>query len=140
MGRPSPTPIRQGQTTHYEYDALGRLTAVVDALGQRTEYGYDEAGDLVTQKDANGHVTRYEYDGLRPPHRHRAASGPAFHHRLRRRRRDGRARRTSTAIRSPSTYDPRNRLLAKHYPDGTSVTFTYTPTGAAGHGRPILAV
>jgi RHS repeat-associated protein len=26
-------------------------------------------------------------------------------------------------------YDSNNRLIAKHYPDGTSVTFTYTPTG-----------
>jgi RHS repeat-associated protein len=54
-----------GHTTRYEYDALDRLTAVVDAKLKRTEYGYDELGNLITQKDANDHVTRYKYNGVK---------------------------------------------------------------------------
>ena len=37
-----------GRATGFVYDALGRFTAVKDALGQTTSYAYDEAGDLVT--------------------------------------------------------------------------------------------
>ena len=51
-------------STHFEYDKLGRLTAVVDALGQRTEYTYDEAGNKLSQTDANGHTTRWTYDAV----------------------------------------------------------------------------
>jgi YD repeat-containing protein len=36
-----------GNVTHYEYDAVGNQTAVIDALNHRTDNIYDEAGHLI---------------------------------------------------------------------------------------------
>lgn len=70
-------------TTTYEYDRLGRLTAVIDTLGARTEHTYDlqnavtstdtpdaglvqrtfsPSGQLLTVARANGTVATYSYD------------------------------------------------------------------------------
>ncbi|HIE37489.1 MAG TPA: RHS repeat protein, partial [Anaerolineae bacterium] len=63
-----------GIVTRYEYDGLGRLTAVIEnyrpgepsdhQTNVRTEYGYDGVGNRVVITDANGHATRYTYDAL----------------------------------------------------------------------------
>jgi RHS repeat-associated protein len=123
-------------TRTYEYDALGRLTDVVQFLNQsstnpqeiRTEYGYDELGRLIWIEDANDHKTAYEYDLN--------------------------SRQTAVTLslsqRSTTTYDAvgnvrsitdfngdtitysyneQNRLIHKQLSDQTSVSFTYTPTG-----------
>jgi RHS repeat-associated protein len=117
-----------GHTTRFEYDALKRLTAVIDALGQRTEYAYDEAGNLIRQTDANGHVTRFEYDGVgrrtavvRPLGQRSETVYDAV----------GNVIRTTDFNGATITYDydSNNLLTARHLPDGTSVTFTYTPSG-----------
>jgi|tagenome__1003787_1003787.scaffolds.fasta_scaffold20988994_6 RHS repeat-associated protein len=50
------------RTTSSGYDALGRLTSVVDANGHRTAYVYDGNGNLASVTDANGHRTGYSYD------------------------------------------------------------------------------
>ena len=42
-----------GGTTAYEYDKIGRNTAITDALGNRTAVRY-----------ANGYTTTYDYDLL----------------------------------------------------------------------------
>ena len=42
-----------GGTTAYEYDKIGRNTAIIDALGNRTAVHY-----------ANGYTTTYDYDLL----------------------------------------------------------------------------
>ena len=52
------------KTTTYEYDALYRLTGLLDPLQHRTGYEYDGNGNRVALTDANNVVTRYEYDGL----------------------------------------------------------------------------
>lgn len=70
-------------TTTYEYDRLGRLTAVIDTLGARTTHTYDlqnavtstvtpdaglvqrtfsPSGQLLTVSRANGTVANYAYD------------------------------------------------------------------------------
>jgi RHS repeat-associated protein len=120
-------------TTQYEYDALGQLTAVMDALNQRTEYVYDEAGNLVSRTDANGHTTTYEYDNLG---RQTATDLPALPGQQLFRSTttyDAVGNVVSTTDFNGNTitysYDARNRLIAKNYPDGTSVTYTYTLTG-----------
>ena len=53
-----------GKTTTYEYDALNRMTAVIDPLQHRTSYSYNGNGNRVALIDANNTVTRYEYDDL----------------------------------------------------------------------------
>lgn len=52
----------RGAVTRFEYDALHRLTATVDALGGRTSTAYDSRGNIVSVTDSMGGVTRYYYD------------------------------------------------------------------------------
>ena len=121
------------RTTKFEYDAGGRLIAVVDALAQRTAYAYDEASDLISTVGANGELTTYEYTNLGEQ---TAVSLPAL---------PGQAPFRSTAQYDTDgnvvattdfngntitySYDARNRLISKAYPDGTSVAYTFTLTG-----------
>jgi RHS repeat-associated protein len=53
-----------GQATRYEYNALNRVTAVVDALGNRTSFTYDLNGNLLSVPDARGQKTQYSYDSM----------------------------------------------------------------------------
>lgn len=53
------------QLTSYEYDLLGRNTAVITQDGARTEYTYDALGNRISETDALGNVTEYTYDSLR---------------------------------------------------------------------------
>lgn len=51
-----------GQSTTYEYSALGQLAAVTDALGNRSEMSYSAAGDLIVALDPLGNDSRLAYD------------------------------------------------------------------------------
>ncbi|MDH3348975.1 MAG: hypothetical protein OEM02_12860 [Desulfobulbaceae bacterium] len=54
-----------GETTTKEYDALGRVTAIIRPLGNNRTMGYDLLGRLSTVQDdpdKSKLVTRYEYD------------------------------------------------------------------------------
>ena len=53
---------KMGRTTVYAYDALSRLTRVVDPLSQETQYFYDDRNNLVELIDAKGRSTAFEYD------------------------------------------------------------------------------
>ena len=63
-----------GIITHYEYDVLGRKTAVIlnhrpeaeanADTNVRVEYTYNAVGNITAVKDANGNVTQFEYDSL----------------------------------------------------------------------------
>ena len=53
-----------GHTTLYEVDALGQVTAIIDALGKRKTLEWDEAGNLIAYTDCSRHTTRYTYDAL----------------------------------------------------------------------------
>ncbi len=58
-----------GYVTEFEYDEVGRLTKVIDAMDGETTYTYDELGNRLTQTDAEGRITTMEYDALGHGHR-----------------------------------------------------------------------
>ena len=122
-----------GQTTQYQYDADGRLISVIDALGDRTEYAYDEEADLISQTDANGNTTTYEYNGLGQQTAEILPADPGQAPLESTTQYDADGNITSTTDFNGNTitytYDARNRLIAKDYPDGTSIKNTYTGTG-----------
>ncbi len=51
-------------TVRYEYDEKNRRTAIVNANGHRSEFDYDLAGRLLKTTDANGNSVNNEYDQL----------------------------------------------------------------------------
>lgn len=53
-----------GHRRRYQYDALDRLTAVIDPLGNITRFGYDPLGSRTDLTDADGDTIRYDYDAL----------------------------------------------------------------------------
>ncbi len=53
------------QTTNYQYDLLGRLTAETDSLANATSYGYDPVGNVTLKRDANTASVVYTYDALK---------------------------------------------------------------------------
>lgn len=60
-------PQGKDKITAYEWDALGRKTAVIidpDGLNMRTTYAYDANDNLTCLTDANGHSSHYIYDVL----------------------------------------------------------------------------
>ncbi len=54
--------ISGSPTTHYSYDSLGQLRAVVDPTGLGHYYFYDAIGRKIAEADADGSVTEYRYD------------------------------------------------------------------------------
>ncbi|XVU27708.1 polymorphic toxin-type HINT domain-containing protein [Actinoplanes sp. CA-054009] len=48
-------------TTHFEYDASGNRTKLIDPLDQETIYRYDGANRMTSTTDANGNTTRYTF-------------------------------------------------------------------------------
>lgn len=54
----------QSPVTHYEYDAVGNRTRIVDALQQTTQQTYDALNRLTRTTDPAGSVVRYGYDAL----------------------------------------------------------------------------
>ena len=51
-----------GETTRYDRDRAGRVTAVVDSVAGRTEMGYDLLGRQVNQRWPNGLSETRAYD------------------------------------------------------------------------------
>ncbi len=96
-------------TTRFDYDALGR-TIKVTTRDEIIEYGYDNAGNnskgkLTSVKDNSG-ITKYYYD----------AAGNKV--KIIRQFED-------YTIQFQNAYDPKNRLVARIYPDGTVAKYTY---------------
>jgi RHS repeat-associated protein len=50
------------QVTSYDYDPLGRLTGLTDALGNETRIDYDKLGRRTRLEDPNAGVFEYRYD------------------------------------------------------------------------------
>ncbi|MDB5841831.1 MAG: LysM peptidoglycan-binding protein, partial [Herminiimonas sp.] len=53
-----------GAVTQYAYDALGRQTAVTDALGNVNSQVFDAGGNLVEERHADGGLIRYFYNAF----------------------------------------------------------------------------
>ncbi|MFN0052048.1 MAG: putative Ig domain-containing protein [Planctomycetales bacterium] len=128
LGRRIAATDEAGVTTHFEYDRFDRLIAVVDALGGRTEFEYNQAGDLIRQTDANGHVTQFEYDPIGRqinavlPLGQRSATSYDLQGNV----------VASTDLNGQVArfeYDSLGRLAAQRLADGSSLEYTYTPSG-----------
>jgi RHS repeat-associated protein len=61
-GNGTPTDYALYATTNYEYDPLGNLTRVVDALGKDTTIGYDMLGRKTWMDDMDMGYWEYDYD------------------------------------------------------------------------------
>jgi len=91
------------QVTHYQYDPLGRLTSIVDALGEETHIAYDGLGRRTRLEDASAGTYEYHYDG---EGRLIAQTAP-----------DGRI--------TQFEYNRAGDLVRKEFPDGTAQEFFY---------------
>ena len=54
--------VRHGST--YDYDAMGRLSKVIDANGDETSYGYNAEGWQTSVVDPRGKTTSFTLDDL----------------------------------------------------------------------------
>lgn len=116
-----------GPTQRTEYDANGRVVAIIDAAGNRveqtfnpggftgnytdargnlTQYSYDSRGHLTRSEDPLGGVTLWEYKNTNYPDSATAVI-------------DARGNRTTYI------YDERGNLLEAIYPLGKRTTYTY---------------
>jgi len=119
----------EGNTTSFEYDLLGRLTKVTDALGNETGYTYDERGHKLTETDAKGNTTSWGYDHLGRMVRHTLPLGMSEYFSYN--ERGNRTTRTDFENRvTDYEYDPDyNRLESVTYEDQSGIDYTYTPRG-----------
>jgi YD repeat-containing protein len=94
--------------TTFGYDALGRLTSVVDATGATSEqHSYTANGRDATFTDANGHVTANSYDGADRRSEATYAYG------------------TGLASSESFTYDADSNVLTRTTRKGDTITLTY---------------
>jgi YD repeat-containing protein len=56
--------VQAGQTRHYEYNSLKRLTSARNPESGIIGYTYDDNGNVVTRTDPRGNVNFYTYDSL----------------------------------------------------------------------------
>jgi RHS repeat-associated protein len=117
-----------GNTTTFEYDSAGNLTATMDPLGNRTERTYDAVSQLIAVKDPKGAVTRFAYDALDRLISTTDALGgvTSFTYDP-----NGNLLTVTDARGNTTThtYDARNRLATRTDPLGRVETFTYDFNG-----------
>ena len=100
--------VTQGKnTTAYEYDLLGRRTAIIDAAGARTETVYDELGHVISETDALGNSTLYSYTAAELLETVEFANGGKWR----------------------MGYDLVGNLLTETDPDGGKTAYEYDPVG-----------
>lgn len=91
------------QTTRYEYDLLGKLTRLTDALNSQTHITYDALGRRTALDDPNVGKFQYKYDGEGRLIEQIGADGNSLF----------------------LTYSASGELLKKELADGSIHTFTY---------------
>lgn len=92
-----------GNITNYQYDALGRLTSIIDAKGNQTTYTYDVNGRLSSITDPKGNTITFQYDD----------SGRL----VKKTYPDGSSEKYE--------YDANGNLIKKIKPDGKAIIYTY---------------
>jgi YD repeat-containing protein len=97
----------EGNISHRRYDAVGNLTASIDANGNTTTFAYDQVNRLTRQTDALGHSTTLGYDAV--GNRTTFTDGNGNH--------------------SLSSYDAVNQLVLQQAVDGAKTRFDYDAVG-----------
>ena len=95
------------QVTRYQYDLLGNLTKITDALGEETRISYDALGRKQRLVDPNAGTYDYKYDNEGRVTEVHGSGGSIITYR----------------------YDRTGLILAKEFSDGSSQHFTYNPAG-----------
>ena len=54
--------LGEGHTTQYEYNRMGKISAIVDPTGERETYHYDGQGRLIRRTDRNGVTVELGYN------------------------------------------------------------------------------
>jgi RHS repeat-associated protein len=97
-------PTTTNATTGYGYDVADRLTAVTDPVNGTTTYAYDDLGNLITQTSPDTGTTGYQYDAAGNLVQKTDALGQLFTY----------------------TYDALNRLTGVDAPGSTDdIAYTY---------------
>jgi RHS repeat-associated protein len=132
-----PGPEASVQSTRYEYNSSGELTAMIDPLGHEWTYGYDEAGDLTSETDPAGDTSKRGYDEdsqqtseVSPPGN---VSGGEPAHYTSRIERNAQGLPTKTVApegqETSFEYDADGDLAAVTDPDGHKTTTSYNAEG-----------
>lgn len=93
--------------TSYQYDPLGRLSAVIDALGEVTRIGYNALGWRTSLNDPSTGIYTYDYDGEGRLIQQTAPDGQV----------------------TSFFYNRVGNLIRKQFPDGSTHEFTYGQPG-----------
>lgn len=120
-------------TTHYEYDALGRLTKQTDARGYEFTMTYDVAGRSVTKTCPDNVTVSYAYktNGL-PDYILSAETGKGYHKQSFSYDSYGRTISVTDEIAAGETYTSRymydnyNRVIQKTYPSGYQIKYAFS--------------
>jgi len=117
-----------GNTTRYEYDALSRRRAMVNAALDVTQFTYDPVGNVKTVTAPNGNVTTNTYDGMKRVIEVQDSAGSVGRYTYdpvgnRRTMTDGNGNTTGY------NYDPVYRVIAITDPLNASKFFEYDPGG-----------
>jgi YD repeat-containing protein len=157
IGRKVSDTDQAGLTTRYAYDKLSRLTQVEDGitaaqlatiasqltanptaafgtLGKVTSYSYDELGNKLSQTDAQGRVTKWDYDNAGRIISRTLPGHTTANPQIERFAYDLVGNRVShTDFNGKQTrwdYDSLNRPFKETRADGTTLTTTFTDSGA----------
>jgi YD repeat-containing protein len=107
LDRPTQETYPDGATRQYTWDKLD-LASVTDRQGRTTKYSYDAVRNLVAITDPLGRQTKFEY----------------YENGKLKSLTDPNGNKTSWDI------DLQSRVTAKHYADGSQVTYTYEATSS----------
>ena len=103
-----------GNVAGNHIDIDGNVTKTTDMLGNATEYTYDGEGNKLTETDSEGNTTSFTYD----------ANGNVLTETVTRQVNGQTLTETTTY-----EYDAADRVIATHYPDGSTVRTEYDAVG-----------